>query len=262
MVAPAAPHHVALAVFLAGTMVATVYLGWHFAVDVPAGLAIAALAWVLGPLTVGVRRRPRPPSAPCGPRGELIFMLPSSSATYGATVRFILSWVVALALLVAVLPRAVDVSWTGLLPVLGSVHWPAVVGLLGVWFLGLYVHAFVLTAAAPSLTHRRAITLNLTGSAVSNVVPLGGAAGVELNRRMMRAWGIDGRAFAGYTFLTNLWDVGLQAAAAAGRGGGPGCVPGSTSRRRCRRPRWSPAWASSSWSPAWPSRWAAPAARP
>jgi hypothetical protein len=49
---------VLLGVFLAGTMVATVYLGWHFAVDDLAGLGIAALAWVLGPLTVGVRRRP------------------------------------------------------------------------------------------------------------------------------------------------------------------------------------------------------------
>jgi hypothetical protein len=53
-----------LAVFLVGTMVATVYLGWHFAVDVPAGLSIAVLAWVLGPLTVGVRRRPGPRPAP------------------------------------------------------------------------------------------------------------------------------------------------------------------------------------------------------
>lgn len=49
-----------LTVFLAGTMIVTVYLGWHFAVDIPAGLVIAALAWVLGPLTVGVRRRPAP----------------------------------------------------------------------------------------------------------------------------------------------------------------------------------------------------------
>ncbi len=47
-----------LGLFLVGTMVATIYLGWHFAVDIPAGLGIAALAWVLGPLTVGVRRRP------------------------------------------------------------------------------------------------------------------------------------------------------------------------------------------------------------
>ena len=54
----------ALSVFLAGTMVATVYLGWHFALDIPAGLAIAALAWVLGPLTVGVRRRPESRRAP------------------------------------------------------------------------------------------------------------------------------------------------------------------------------------------------------
>jgi hypothetical protein len=49
-----------LGVFLAGTMVATVYLGWHFAVDIPAGLAIAALAWWLAPRTVGVRRLPAP----------------------------------------------------------------------------------------------------------------------------------------------------------------------------------------------------------
>jgi hypothetical protein len=53
---------IVLGVFLAGTMVATVYFGWHFAVDVPAGLAIAGLAWWLGPRTVGVHRRP--PAAP------------------------------------------------------------------------------------------------------------------------------------------------------------------------------------------------------
>jgi glycosyltransferase involved in cell wall biosynthesis/uncharacterized membrane protein YbhN (UPF0104 family) len=127
-----------------------------------------------------------------------------------AGVRFVLSWVVALVLVGAILPRAVAVSWRGLLPVLGAVHWTAALALTGLWFLGLYVHSFVLTAAAPSLTHRRALALNLTGSAVSNVVPLGGAAGVELNRRMMRAWGIDARAFTGYTFLTNLWDVGSK----------------------------------------------------
>ncbi len=124
-----------------------------------------------------------------------------------ATSRFVLSWGAALALLYAVLPRAVDVTWHSVLPVLSSVPWRGVLVLVVVWVLGLFVHSFVLTAAAPGLTRRRALTLNLTGSAVANVVPLGGAAGVELNRRMMRAWGIDGRAFAGFTFLTNLWDV-------------------------------------------------------
>ena len=75
---------VVLAVFLAGTCVATVYLGWHFAVDVPAGLLIAALAWVLGPLTVGVRGATGPPAGRAvrtGRRRDGIetFTFPSSS---------------------------------------------------------------------------------------------------------------------------------------------------------------------------------------
>ena len=125
-------------------------------------------------------------------------------------VRFLASWVLALALVAVALPRTVDVSWHGVLPVLRAVHSPALLVLVGLWLLGLVVHSFVLTAAAPALTHRRALTLNVTGSAVANVVPLGGAAGVELNRRMMRAWGIDTRSFTGYTFLTNLWDLGSK----------------------------------------------------
>ncbi|MHB1063114.1 MAG: glycosyltransferase [Georgenia sp.] len=124
--------------------------------------------------------------------------------------RFLASWLLALALVAVALPRAVDVPRHGVLPVLRAVHWPALLALVGLWFLGLVVHSFVLTAAAPALTHRRALTLNVTGSAVANVVPLGGAAGVELNRRMMRAWGIDIRSFTGYTVLTNLWDVGSK----------------------------------------------------
>ncbi|MCA1981882.1 glycosyltransferase [Nocardioides nematodiphilus] len=122
-------------------------------------------------------------------------------------IRFTLAWAFALALLGVGLPKAVNVSWHGVVPVLASLHASELIGLTLVWGLGLWVHTFVLTAAAPSLTHRRALTLNVTGSAVSNVVPLGGAAGVALNHQMMRSWGVSGRSFAGFTFLTNLWDV-------------------------------------------------------
>lgn len=37
-----------LAIFLAGTIVATVYLGWHFVVDDIAGVLIALVAVALG----------------------------------------------------------------------------------------------------------------------------------------------------------------------------------------------------------------------
>ena len=85
-----------------------------------------------------------------------------------ARLRFAFSWILAAALIGVAVPRAVDVSWHGVIPVLTSVHWPALLVLVGLWLLGLYVHSFVLTAAAPSLTHRRALTLNMTGSAVTN----------------------------------------------------------------------------------------------
>ena len=50
---------IALGFFLAGTMIATVYLGWHFAVDDVAGLLIAVVAVKLGRLMVEPRRVPR-----------------------------------------------------------------------------------------------------------------------------------------------------------------------------------------------------------
>ncbi|WGL52501.1 glycosyltransferase [Nocardioides sp. BP30] len=131
-------------------------------------------------------------------------------AGLGRGLRFVASWAIAAALVAAGLPKLVGVTWHSVLPAFAQLRWSTALGLVAVWFAGLLVHTFVLTAAAPRLSHRRALTLNLTGSAVSNVVPLGGAAGVELNRRMMKSWGLDARTFTGFTFLTNLWDVGAK----------------------------------------------------
>ena len=122
--------------------------------------------------------------------------------------RLAVSWALALALVGIGLPAVVGVSWHVVLPVLGSLRWPAVAALVAVWLLGKYVHSFLLTAAAPGLSRPRAVTVNLTGSAVASVMPLGGAAGLEVNRRMMRSWDVDGRGFAGFAFLVNLWGIG------------------------------------------------------
>jgi putative heme transporter len=65
----------------------------------------------------------------------------------------------------------------------------------------------VLTNALPGLSRRRALTLNLTGSAVSNLLPFGGVAGVALNLTMVRAWRFGRRAFGTFLLVTNAWDV-------------------------------------------------------
>lgn len=111
-----------------------------------------------------------------------------------------------IALLLA-LPRVSGAPWRAVEIVLATVPAHSLVLLVGLWAAGLAAHTVTLTAALPGLTHRRALLLSLTGSAVANVFPLGGAAGVALNYRMTRRWGFSPGGFAGFTVVSNLWDV-------------------------------------------------------
>ncbi len=120
----------------------------------------------------------------------------------------------AAALLVTVLPRVTSVPWSAVLSPLAALTPGRLALLATVWLAGLCVHTIVLTAAQPRLTHRRALTLNLTGSAVAGLVPLGGAAGVGLNYLMARVWGFSAQSFAVYTAITNLCDIAAKFALA------------------------------------------------
>ncbi|MCW2793829.1 MAG: hypothetical protein JWO76_2927 [Nocardioides sp.] len=110
-------------------------------------------------------------------------------------------------LLLVVVPLVAGAPWSAVGRALGAVPAVDLAALTVIWLAGLLVHTVTLRAALPGLTHRRALTLSLTGSAVSNVLPFGGAAGIALNYRMVRAWGFERPAFVAYTVVTNVWDV-------------------------------------------------------
>jgi putative heme transporter len=114
---------------------------------------------------------------------------------------------VGVVLLAVVLPLATGVPWASTWLLVGQVPALELAALVGLWALGLLTHTITLTAALPRLSHRRALTLSLTGSAVANVLPLGGAAGIALNYRMTRHWGFTRAQFAAYTVVTNAWDI-------------------------------------------------------
>lgn len=118
----------------------------------------------------------------------------------------VLSGLVTTVLLVF-LPRAVGVTWGQVGAVLGQVSAGSLVLLTVVWIAGLWAHSFVLAASLPGLTKRRGLTLSLTGSAVANVLPLGGAAGTALNFAMTRRWGFSSAAFGGFLAVTTLLNV-------------------------------------------------------
>jgi uncharacterized membrane protein YbhN (UPF0104 family) len=81
------------------------------------------------------------------------------------------------------------------------------VGLGLLWVGGLVVYATVLAAALPGLGLRRGLLLNLSGSALSNLLPMGGAVGTAMNWRMVTRWGHSSSSFTAFCVLTNVLDV-------------------------------------------------------
>jgi uncharacterized membrane protein YbhN (UPF0104 family) len=133
---------------------------------------------------------------------------------------------VAATLVVVVVPRLLGTTMSSVGVALGRASLPDVVGLVVLWMAGLVVHSFVLTGALPGLGRGRALTLNLTGSAVANVLPFGGPVGVSLNYLMLRAWGFGPDEFASYAVVTTTYSlvtrlvmpaVGLLALTLSGR---------------------------------------------
>jgi uncharacterized membrane protein YbhN (UPF0104 family) len=121
-----------------------------------------------------------------------------------------MSTALAVGLVAVALPRVAQVEWAQILSAARhlTLEQLALLGL--VWLTGLWVHTPALTAALPGLSHRRALLLNLTGSFVSNLLPLGGAAGTVANWRMARSWGFTPPAFARWALVTNLFDTLLK----------------------------------------------------
>jgi uncharacterized membrane protein YbhN (UPF0104 family) len=100
------------------------------------------------------------------------------------------------------------VGWREVGVVLRGVSVVHLVWLAALWLAGLVIYAgAVLAPALPGLTAGRGLMMNLTGSAVANVMPLGGAAATALNWRMVRGWGHSNGAFVGFCVTTNVLDV-------------------------------------------------------
>lgn len=98
-------------------------------------------------------------------------------------------------------------TWRDVAETLRSVEQWRLAMLAAIWIGGLAVYSLVLSAALPGLGLRRGLLLNLSGSAVANTVPLGGAVATALNWRMARTWGHSDRSFLAFCILTNVLDV-------------------------------------------------------
>lgn len=116
-------------------------------------------------------------------------------------------------LLVVYLPQIVHaltgkpVSWREIGAVFGTLGVGEIALMTALWLLSLLAYTFVLTNSLPGLTNLQGLTLNAAGSAVSNLLPFGGAVGVALSFAMTRGWGFANRPIVVMTLVSGIWNT-------------------------------------------------------
>lgn len=110
-------------------------------------------------------------------------------------------------LLIVVVPSMGGGGWSGIIDQFRQIGTAALIGLTVLWFAGLWAYTYVLTGSLPGLRNGQAFALNAAGSAVSNLLPFGGAAGVALTAAMANSWGHTGPAIATSTVVSGVWNT-------------------------------------------------------
>lgn len=82
-----------------------------------------------------------------------------------------------------------------------------ITALIALWFLGMLAYTGVLTNTLPGLKHTQALTVNFAGSAVSNVMPFGGAIGVGATYAIDMSWGFTAPSVTLSILVSGIWNV-------------------------------------------------------
>ncbi|HWC22935.1 MAG TPA: lysylphosphatidylglycerol synthase transmembrane domain-containing protein [Flexivirga sp.] len=111
------------------------------------------------------------------------------------------------AVLIGALPWFTKTTWGEIGHHLSLVGPQATLECMGIMLLGLAVYTFTLSAALPGLSHLRASIINVSGSAVSNILPGGGAVGMASTYMMLRSWGFARRNISTGLIVSGIWNV-------------------------------------------------------
>nr|WP_249420351.1 lysylphosphatidylglycerol synthase domain-containing protein [Rhabdothermincola salaria] len=106
-----------------------------------------------------------------------------------------------------VIPAVSDAHYSEIWRELDRLTWLQVAGLTAVWITSMLLYTGVLTTSLPGLTHPQALTVNFAGSAVSNVVPFGGAVGVGATYAICLSWGFRMTSITLSILVSGIWNV-------------------------------------------------------
>ncbi|MEI7592492.1 MAG: lysylphosphatidylglycerol synthase domain-containing protein [Actinomycetes bacterium] len=109
-----------------------------------------------------------------------------------------------------VIPKVTGATYRDVAQQLNQLSGVEIALLTAVWALGLIAYAGVLTAVLPGLRRTQGVVLNTATSAVSNVVPFGGAVGIGATYGICRSWGFTVPAITLGIAVSGVWNVLLK----------------------------------------------------
>jgi len=119
----------------------------------------------------------------------------------------VLSGALLVALIGFVLPTVTGSDWRSAVETLALVTAWELLALTLLWLVGVWAYTFMMAACLPGLRRTQGFALYMVGSAVSNLLPAGGAVGVAVTWSMLRHYGHSHAAIGLYTVVTGVWNI-------------------------------------------------------
>lgn len=119
----------------------------------------------------------------------------------------LLSLAVIVVIFAFVIPKMTGSDYAAIWQQIASLDGIQVAVLTGIWMLAMLAYTGVLTNTLPGLRRRQALVVNFAGSAVSNVMPFGGAVGVGATYAIDMSWGFAPPAVTISILVSGVWNV-------------------------------------------------------
>ena len=128
-------------------------------------------------------------------------------STRRRVVELLFSLSVVILIFAFVIPRVTGSDYAAIWNELTSLTATETAALTALWFLGMLAYTGVLTNTLPGLRRPQALVVNFAGSAVSNVMPFGGALGVGATYAIDMSWGFTPPAITLSVLVSGIWNV-------------------------------------------------------
>jgi uncharacterized protein (TIRG00374 family) len=114
---------------------------------------------------------------------------------------------ITLVIFARIIPKFLDVEYRDVWAHLAETDVAVLAGMTLFWGFTMWCYAGVMVNALPGLSRAQGIVTNFSGSALANVVPFGGAAGIGATYAQNLSWGFDVGSVTLSIIVSGVWNV-------------------------------------------------------